>query len=352
MLLAMTGAKVELTMKQLLEQLLTGADLSSTQMQELMHACMSGELTEGQIAAFLVLLRRKGETVEELTTAARVMLEFAHGIDLGNNLIDIVGTGGDGKNTFNISTLSSFVAAAAGAQVAKHGNRSVSSRSGSADLLLQAGFAMHLTDEQLKQCMQQCGISFLFAPHFHQAMQHVRNVRQQLGIRTLFNLLGPLVNPAHVKKQVVGVCGKNWQEPLAQVLANLGSQHALVVNSRDGLDEISIAAKTDVVEYHQGQFSHWFIDPKDYDCYHPNLNAIIVSSPSQSLALCEEVMSGQPGAARDIVLLNAAAALYCAELSLSYTEAIEKAKKAIDSGEAARRFIKLKELTQTLASKA
>lgn len=200
----------------LLEQLIASEHLTVSQMHELMRACMNGELTDAQLAAFLVLMRRKGETVEELTAAAQVMMEFAHCIDLGGDLIDIVGTGGDGKNTFNISTISSFVAAAAGARVAKHGGRSVSGRSGSADLLLQAGFELHLTDEQLTQCMQQCGISFLFAPHFHQAMQYARNVRQQLGIRTLFNILGPLVNPARVKKQVMGVFAQHWLEPLAK----------------------------------------------------------------------------------------------------------------------------------------
>lgn len=331
----------------LFEQLIDGIHLTAPQMQELMHACMSGELSDVQIATFLALMRMKGETVDELTTAATVMMNFAHCIDLGDELIDIVGTGGDGKNTFNISTISSFVAAAAGAKVAKHGGRSVSSRSGSADLLLHAGFELYLTDEQLKQCIEQCGVSFLFAPHFHQAMQHARSARQQLGIRTLFNFLGPLVNPAHVKKQVVGVFAKPWLEPLAKVLANLGSQRSFVVNSRDGMDEVSITALTDVVEYDKGQFKHWTINPKDYDCFHPSLDAIVVDSPAQSLALAEAVFSGQPGPARDIVLLNTATALYCAELAQSFSEALEKAKKAIDSGEAGRRFTQLKELTQT-----
>jgi len=336
----------------LLEQLIASEHLTVSQMHELMRACMNGELTDAQLAAFLVLMRRKGETVEELTAAAQVMMEFAHCIDLGGDLIDIVGTGGDGKNTFNISTISSFVAAAAGARVAKHGGRSVSGRSGSADLLLQAGFELHLTDEQLTQCMQQCGISFLFAPHFHQAMQYARNVRQQLGIRTLFNILGPLVNPARVKKQVMGVFAQHWLEPLAKVLANLGRERVFVIHSRDGMDEVSIASITDVVEYHQGQFKNWSIDPKEYGCFHATLDEIIVKSPNESLALAEEVLSGQQGPARDIVLLNAAAALHCAELAESYAQAVEKARIAIDSGEAARRFTGLKELTRTLTGKS
>ncbi|WED43892.1 anthranilate phosphoribosyltransferase [Legionella cardiaca] len=329
----------------LFEQLIAGKDLTTSQMQNFMHTCMSGELTDVQIATFLALMRMKGETTEELTTAATVMMELAHPIDLGKDLIDIVGTGGDGKNTFNVSTISSFVVAAAGVRVAKHGNRSVSSRSGSADLLIEAGFELQLSDEQLKDCIQQCGVSFLFAPHFHQAMQHARNARQQLGIRTLFNLLGPLINPARVTKQVVGVFAKRWLEPLAHVLANLGSEHALVVNSRDGMDEVSISAITDVVEYQHGQLRHWSINPKDYNCFHSSLDEIIVDSPTQSLALAKGVFNGQQGPARDIVLLNSALALYCADSSMSFSDAIEKAKEAIDSGEAQRRFQQLKELT-------
>lgn len=330
----------------ILEQLIAGKNLSSAQMQDFMQTCMRGELTEAQLAAFLVLMRMKGETVEELTTAAAVMMEFAHCVDLGEDLIDIVGTGGDGKNTFNISTLSSFVAAAAGAKVAKHGGRSSSSNSGSADLLMQAGFNLNLTDEQLKQSMKEVGISFLFAPHFHQAMLHCRNVRQQLGIRTLFNFLGPLVNPARVKKQVFGVFASAWQEPFAKVLANLGSERVFVINSRDGMDEASICAITDVVEYHEGQFKRWSINPKDYGCYHANLDAIVVDSPEQSLILAHEVLNGRLGPARDIVLLNSALAIFCANVMQNFADALEKAKEAIDSGEAAKRFKQLKELTQ------
>lgn len=331
----------------LFEQLIASENLSATQTREFMRACMGGELNDVQIAVFLSLMRMKGETIDELTAAASVMLELAHPIVLGDDLIDIVGTGGDGKNTFNVSTISSFVASAAGAKVAKHGNRSVSSHSGSADLLLQAGFELQLNDEQLKACMEQCGVSFLFAPHFHQAMQHARQARQQLGIRSFFNLLGPLVNPARVKKQVVGVYAKHLQEPVVQVLANLGSHHALVINSQDGMDEISISAITDVVEYKEGQYISWSINPRDYNCFHPSIDPIVVSSPAESLMLAESVFNGQTGPARDIVLLNTAAALYCADEQLDFSEAVEKAKTAIDSGEAKQRFMQLKELTQT-----
>ena len=332
----------------LFEQLINGTPLSAVQMQDVITNCMTGGLSDVQIATFLGLMRMKGETVEELTAAAMVMQQMAHHLDLGPDLIDIVGTGGDGKNLFNVSTVSSFVAAATGLSVAKHGNRSVSSRSGSADLLLTAGFALDLSDAAFRLCMQQCNIVFLFAPHFHQAMQHAKNARQQLGIRTLFNLLGPLLNPASVKKQVVGVFASHWLKPIATVLANLGSERALVVNSHDGLDEISIAAPTKVIEFHHGQFKQWAIDPHDYDCSHPNLNALVVESPEQSLALTESIFAGKKGPARDIVLLNAGAALYCANSDLTFSDAVEKAASAIDSGLAGQRFIQLRDLTQSL----
>lgn len=332
----------------LFEQLIAKHDLTSTQMQEVIHACMTGQLNDLQIATFLALMRMKGETVDELTAAAQMMRQFAHPIELDTNLMDIVGTGGDGKNTFNVSTACSFVVAATGVTVAKHGNRSVSSRSGSADLLEQAGFVLNLSDEQIQTCIKQCNLAFLFAPHYHPAMQHVRTARQQLGIRTLFNLLGPLINPAQVKKQVVGVFSSSWLKPLASVLANLGSEHVLVVSSQDGLDEISIAAPTEVVEYKQGIFKEWLLLPEDYGLKHQSLDSIIIDSPQHSLELIDKVLSGHQGAARDIVLLNSAAAIYCANEELSFSLALEQAKIAIDSGKAAQCFNQLRLLTQTL----
>jgi len=326
------------------EHIIAGKDLNSADMRTIMLACMSGELSDAQIAAFLALMRMKGESTDELTTAARVMLELAHCVDLGTGLIDIVGTGGDGKNTFNISTISSVVTAAAGARVAKHGNRSVSSRSGSADLLIAAGIELNLSDDQLRASLNDNNICFLFAPHFHQAMQQARAARQELGIRSFFNLLGPLINPAHVSRQVVGVFDPRWQKPVAEVLANLGSERFLVITSRDGMDEVSIAAITDVLEYHQGHYSSWTIDPKDYGLAHDNLDAIVVDSPEKSLQLIESVLNGEPGPARDIVLLNSATALYCAGVAETCKIAVEKAAQAIDSGQALRCFNQLKTL--------
>ncbi|GGI81010.1 anthranilate phosphoribosyltransferase [Legionella impletisoli] len=334
-----------MNIKHIFEQLIEGENLDTPQMQSIMKQCMDGELSDAQLAAFLALMRMKGETVEELTAAALIMKEFAHTLSLGNDLVDIVGTGGDGRNTFNISTISSFVAAAAGANVAKHGNRSVSSQSGSADLLTEAGFSIELSDKALEECFKQCGIVFLFGPRFHQGLRHAREARGALKIRTLFNLLGPLLNPAEVKKQVVGVYAKSWLRPIATVLANLGSEHTMVIHSRDGLDEISIAEVTDVVEYKQGQFIEWSIDPKRYHLDHAHLDDILVHSPLESLNLAEQVFSGEKGPARDIVLLNSAAVLYCADLCTHFEEGIQLAKEAIDSGKAKARFNALKEHT-------
>lgn len=337
-----------MNMKPLFEQLIQGEPLTPSQMKAVLTQCMHNALTDVQIASFLAFMRMKGETVEELTAAAETIRSFSNSIDLGDDLIDIVGTGGDGQNTLNVSTISSFVAAAAGARVAKHGNHSVSSRSGSADMLIQAGFHLNLSHHQLQRCLQTCNIAFLFAPHFHQALKHVREARKQLGIRTLFNLIGPLLNPANVKKQVIGVYDATLLKPIASVLANLGSEHVLAVHSRDKLDEISIAAQTDVVEYHQGQFKHWVIDPKRFGCHHETLTGITVDSPAQSLALAESVFSGQQGPARDIILLNTAAALYLAGLCSNYHDGIEKAAEAIDSGKAKQLFLQLNALSQPI----
>jgi anthranilate phosphoribosyltransferase len=334
----------------LFEQLINKQHLDPTTMQEVILQCISGQLTDTQIAVFLALMRSKGETAEELATAAMVMQRMAHVIDLGPDVIDIVGTGGDGKNTFNVSTAASFVIAASGIPVAKHGNRSVSSRSGSADLLQEAGFVLELSDEQVMQCIAQCNIVFLFGPHYHAALAHAKDARRQLGIRTLFNLLGPLVNPACVKKQVVGVYQSKWLRPLAHVLVSLGSERALVLSSEDGLDEVSIAAPTEVIEYKNGAFHQWMIEPQNYKIHYTSLDDIIIDGPQQSLKLILSVLSGELGAARDMVILNAATGIYCAHDELTFESALKKAAEAIDSGRANACFQKLQLLTQTLGS--
>ncbi|STX28629.1 anthranilate phosphoribosyltransferase [Legionella beliardensis] len=333
-------------LSEIFERLINQENLSFADMQQVMRACIDDKLSDAEIGAFLTLMRAKGESIDELTAAAKTMQERIHSIDLGPDLIDMAGTGGDGKHTFNISTASSIVAAAAGAKVAKHGNRSVSSSSGSADLLIEAGFNIELSDEQLKSCLNQNNICFLFAPHFNQATQRVKEVRRQLGIKTLFNLLGPLLNPAHVKKQVIGVFAKDWQESLLQVLVNLGSERVIILHSEDGLDEISISAPTTILEYHQGRQFTWAINPKDFNCYHPNLDNLIVHTASQSLQLIEAVFAGALGAPRDSILLNTAIALYCADLAGDFKSGIEMAAAAIDSGAAKQQFLQFRDFTR------
>lgn len=329
-----------------LEKLVAGKDLTQSNMQEVMLGCMQGKLEPAQLAAFLALMRLKGETSEELIVAIQTMQQFAHHIDLGSDLVDIVGTGGDGKNTFNVSTVSAIVAASAGARVAKHGSYSSSGKSGSADLLERAGFTLKLRDEQLKECMQLYGLCYLFGPQFHQALQQAQAVRKQLGIRTFFNLIAPLLNPANVKRQVIGVYDKRWQKTVAEVLAHMGSEHALVVCSEDGMDEISIAAPTLIIEYHKGKYKEWVLDPRDYDCYHPSINDIVVHSSQESFEIVMRVLRGEKGPARDIVLLNTAAALYCAGLAKDIASGITKAATAIDRGAALDLLIHLRQFTQ------
>lgn len=334
----------------LFEQLICKRHLSDAQMEEVIQSCMSGELNDTQIAVFLALMRSKGESVAELTTAANVMRSFAHPLDLGGQLIDIVGTGGDQKNTFNVSTACSFVVAACGIKVAKHGNHSVSSQSGSADLLEAAGFKLSLSDKAIQQCVEQCNVAFLYAPHYHPAMQNVRAARRQLGIRTLFNLLGPLLNPASVKRQVLGVYAKEWMQPLADVLVNLGSERILVIHSQDGMDEISISAKTHILEQSKGQVRQWLLNPADYGIKHRSLQDVVVNSSTESLIMIQSVLNGEKNAARDMVLLNSAAAIYCAHEQLNFSEALEQATFAIDKGKAAECFKQLQQLTVTLAN--
>lgn len=323
-----------MNIKNLFNQLLTGHDLSPKAMQDTMRACMSGELSDSEIAVFLSLLSAKGETVEELSAAAETILQFAKPIDLGDNLLDMVGTGGDGRNTFNVSTAASFVIAGAGIKVAKHGNRSISSRCGSADLMELAGAKLVSTEAEHQKNLATANITFLYAPEFHPALLHVRNARNTLGFRTLFNLLGPLLNPARAKKQVTGVYAAHWLHPVANVLANMQTESALVVCSQDGLDEISIVKPTEIVEYQAGTYKNWTLNPRDYGLSHANLDLVTIASPAESLQLILAVLDGAPGAARDMVLLNAAAAIYCAKPDISYETALQEAAHSIDSGAA------------------
>lgn len=333
----------------LLNQLIDSNDLSKNAMQDLMQAIMTGKLDDAKISAVLIALRIKGESIEELTAAAKVMRNLAQNSALNQpNLIDIVGTGGDSQNTFNVSTTTCFVVAACGGVIAKHGNRSVSSKSGSADLLEMAGVNIELSAQQVASCIEKCQLGFLFAPMHHKAMKHAIGVRKSLGVRTLFNLLGPLTNPANAKSQLIGVYQQQLIEPFAKVLQNLGSENAMVVHSQDGLDEISISAQTNGIALRDGQLKPFTLNPRDYNCYHPSLEPIRVNSPKESLAMMKSVLNADKGPAYDIVTLNAAAALYCANLSQSFSQGVELAREAIDSGKALNKLNQLIEITQAM----
>lgn len=314
-------------------------NLSGEQMEQVMRIIMTGGATDAQIGGFLVGLRMKGETVDEIAAAARVMRELVTPVKVsGNHLVDVVGTGGDGSGTFNISTTSSFVVAAAGGRVAKHGNRSISSKSGAADLLEAAGVNLDLTPEQVAQCIEQVGVGFMFAPKHHSAMKHAVGPRKEMGVRTIFNVLGPLTNPAGATHQLLGVYSDLLVEPLAEVMKQLGSKHVLVVHSLDGMDEISIGAPTLVAELKDGEIDTFMMQPEDFGLHRDNLSDLKVDDAAESLVLVKKVLAGEHGEARDIVLLNAGAAIYAADLVDTLEEGVKRAAEVIDSGEAAAKL--------------
>jgi anthranilate phosphoribosyltransferase len=325
-------------------------DLSGDEMTAVMRTIMTGGATSAQIAGFLVALRMKGESVPEIAAAAAVMRELATGVDVRglDHVVDIVGTGGDASGTFNVSSTSMFVAAAAGCHVAKHGNRSVSSRSGAADVLEAAGVRLDLTPEQVGRCVREVGVGFMFAPSHHSAMKHAIGPRRELGVRTIFNILGPLTNPAGAPNQLLGVFSADLIEPLALVLQRLGSHHVLVVHARDGLDEISIGDITDVAEFKEGVVHRYSIHPEDFGLRCSDLAAIRVPDPAASLEMLRGVLANEPGPARDIVQLNAGAAIYAAGRAESLAAGLAMADAAIASGEARRRLEGLIALTSGL----
>jgi len=324
-----------------------GSDLPKDDMHAVMHAIMTGECTPAQIAGFLVGLRMKGETIDEITAAAQVMRKLSTKVVTdSNHLIDTCGTGGDGANTFNISTTSAFVVAAAGASVAKHGNRSVSSNSGSADVLEAAGVKLDVTPEQVAQCISDVGIGFMFAPSHHSAMKHAIGPRRELGIRTLFNILGPLTNPADAPNQVLGVFSDIWLEPLAEVLKQLGSQHVMVVHSNDGMDEISISAPTQIAELVNNEIKTYSITPEQFGVTRVEINSLSVNSIEDSLNTLQAVLDNTEGPAKDIVILNAGAAIYTAGLADDLEAGIEQAITVIKNGTAKEKLNALIELTQ------
>ncbi|MEO6410144.1 MAG: anthranilate phosphoribosyltransferase [Burkholderiaceae bacterium] len=306
------------------------------EMLALMRRIMSGEMTPVMMAAILLGLRVKKETIGEITAAAQVMREFSTKVVVADrtHLVDIVGTGGDGSHTFNISTCAMFVAAAAGARVSKHGNRSVSSKSGSADVLEAMGVPLTLTPQAIARCIEETGIGFMFAPNHHPAMKNVGPVRRELGVRTIFNILGPLTNPAEAPNILMGVFHPDLVGIQVRALQRLGAEHAVVVYGRDGMDEISLGAATMVGEYKDGAIREYEIHPEDFGLTMASNRALRVETPAQSLTLLRSVLDNEPGAARDIVILNAGVALYAAGVAPSMAEGIARAREALASGAA------------------
>lgn len=340
-----------MTMATAIRALAEKRDLTADEMRTAMEAVMGGQATPAQIGAFLMGLRVKGETIEEIAAAAQVMRSLATPVVLTktDHLIDTCGTGGDSAGTFNISTASAFVVAAAGGRVAKHGNRSVSSKSGSADVLEAAGVNLELTPEKVGQCIDEIGVGFMFAPKHHSAMKHAIGPRRELGVRTIFNVLGPLTNPAGAPCQVLGVFSRALVEPMANVLRKLGSRHVFVVHAADGLDEFSIGDETYVAELKDGSVREYTVTPEQFGLARASIAALKVANAQESLGRIRSVFANEAGPARDIVAFNAGAAIYAAGLSPSLQAGIDRAREVIASGAAAKKLEALVRLSQGLA---
>ena len=337
--------------KQAISKVVQHLDLDQDEMVSVMKQIMTGEATQAQIGAFLMGLRMKSESIDEITGATLVMRELASKVAVkGEHLVDIVGTGGDGANLFNVSTASAFVAAAAGAQVAKHGNRGVSSSTGSADLLQAAGVNIELTSEQVARCVEEVGIGFMFAPMHHAAMKYAVGPRKELGIRTFMNILGPMTNPAGVPNQVIGVFSRELCRPMAEVLNRLGSNHVLVVHSRDGLDEISIASETYVAELKDGQVTEYTINPEELGIKSESLIGLGVEDSAGSLALIRDALGKREGESADkaanMIALNAGAAIYAANVTATLKQGVEMAQDAILTGLALEKLQELASFSQ------
>lgn len=328
-------------------KLIEEKDLTRIEMEKVMEQILTGEATDAQIACFLTALRAKEETVEEITGAVVVMRRHVNKINIRKDtVLDTCGTGADMKGTFNISTAAAFIAAGAGIVVAKHGNRSISSLCGSADLLEELGIDINMDEIRAKACLEKVGIAFLFAPNFHPAMKYAMPVRQEIGIRTLFNLLGPLTNPAGATHQLVGVYSDEWTEPIANVLKKVGTKHALVVHGEDGLDEITITAKTKISELKNGKIRTYTIEPKDFGFKRANIRSLIGGNICCNANILKDILEGRRGPQRDIVLLNAGAAIYAADRTKSIGEGIRIAEDSLDSGRALKKFEALQQFSK------
>ena len=326
-----------MNIKEALNRVVAQLDLSTEEMQDVMREIMTGQCTDAQVGAFLMGMRMKSETIDEIVGAAQVMRELASPVQINaERLVDTCGTGGDGMNIFNVSTAAAFVVAAAGGKVAKHGNRAVSGKSGSADLLEAAGVYLNLKPEQVARCVESVGVGFMFAPAHHGAMKHAIGPRRELALRTIFNMLGPMTNPAGVKHQVLGVFSQALCRPLAEVLQRLGSQHVLVVHAQDGLDEVSLAAPTHIAELKDGVVSEYRVQPEDFGIRSQSLIGLTVNDAAESLALIRDALgkrkteNGQKAA--DMIVLNAGAALYAADHATSFREGVQLAQDALHTG--------------------
>ncbi len=332
--------------KEAIAKVVARTNLAEAEAETVMREIMQGEATDAQIAAYITALRMKGETVEEITGSARVMREKAVPVTLDSRYqVDTCGTGGDMAHTFNISTTVAFVVAGAGVTVAKHGNRSVSSKSGSADVLHALGVNIEMPTQRVSECMKEAGIAFLFAPMMHQAMKYAIGPRREVGIRTIFNVLGPLTNPAKVTSQIMGVYSAELTSPLAQVLGNLGAVHAFVVHGMDGLDEITITDKTRISEFVNNSVRDYFIHPSDFGIATGKAEDLKGGEAKENAAITLEILTGQQGARRDIVLLNAAAGLVASGMAKDFPEGIRKAAESIDTGAAMKKLEQLKVFT-------
>jgi anthranilate phosphoribosyltransferase len=325
-----------ITPQEALQRTIEHREIFHDEMLKVVRLIMSGEMSPVMMAALITGLRVKKETIGEITAAAQVMREFSTKVNVADktHLVDIVGTGGDGSHTFNISTCSMFVAAAAGAKVSKHGGRSVSSKSGSADVLESLGININLSPERIAQCIEEVGIGFMFAPNHHSAMKHVAPIRKELGVRTIFNILGPLTNPAGAPNILMGVFHPDLVGIQVRALQRLGAEHAVVVYGRDGMDEVSLGAATLVGELQNGEIREYEIHPEDFGLPMASNRALRVETPEQSKAMLRDVLDNKGGAARDIVILNAGVALYAANVQKSMAAGVNAARAAIESGAA------------------
>ena len=321
-------------------------NLTREDMSEIILEILEGKVTDAQIGAFLIALSMKGETVDEVLGAVGVMRDLSTKVEIDEpNLIDTCGTGGTGIGIFNVSTTSALVASSCGAKIAKHGNRSATRKSGSADLLEQAGVSLSLTPEQVASCIQEIGLGFMFAQAHHSAMRHVVGPRKEIGQKSIFNVLGPLTNPASAKRQVLGVYDKKWMTPIAEVLDELGSEHLLIVHSRDGLDEISLASPTYVTEMRDGKISEYEVSPEDFNFETDTLEGLQVNSPQESLDLAKLALQGEHKKASSMICMTAVAALYVSDIANSLESGVELAKRSVESGEGLKKLNQLVEFT-------